>query len=115
MGQQMCAGISRIADEFGIPVHVLGTGSENLPAGSLVFVHAVDEGAVRRLENPEALAAHSHPLIDDRLLKATLLLEDVSSRTGLGAISTSHSQQDLERTLQGYRAAFQRFKTAGIA
>jgi hypothetical protein len=42
------------------------------------------------------------------------MLEDVSCRSGLGAISTAHTEEDVERTLEGVRAAFDRFGKANL-
>ena len=63
---------------------------------------------------PEELAERSHPLIAERLLKATLLLEDLSTRSGIGAVSTAHTDADLDRTLESVRAGFERFRSAGL-
>ena len=43
------------------------------------------------------------------------MLEDLSTRTGLGAISTAHTEQHLDRTAESYRAGFARLKQAGLA
>ena len=113
LGDRMRSGISRIGEEAGICLRLAGAAAGDVGAGSLVFAHPVKDGSPTP-ESPEALAAGSHPRIDERLLKATLLLENVSSRSGLGGISTSHSEADLDRTLESYRAALQRFKDAGL-
>jgi glutamate-1-semialdehyde aminotransferase len=63
---------------------------------------------------PEELVERGHPLIDERLLKSVLLLEDLSTRSGIGAISTAHSEQDIERTLDAVRAAFRRLGGAEL-
>jgi glutamate-1-semialdehyde 2,1-aminomutase len=113
-GDRLRREIPRIAEAAGVPVHVLGPAADDVVAGSLVFVHPVESGAPRPT-CPEDLAGTPHPAIGERLLKSVLLLEDVSSRSGLGAISTAHSGEDLDRTLEGFRAAFERLKRAGLA
>ena len=65
--------------------------------------------------SPEDLAAGAHPLIGENLLKSVLLLEDVSTRSGLGAVSLAHDEDDLARTLEGYRAGLDRLRRAGLA
>jgi hypothetical protein len=42
------------------------------------------------------------------------MLEDLSTRSGIGAISTAHTHDDLAWTLEACRAAFRRFKAAGL-
>ena len=82
-------------------------------AGSLVFVHLTREGA-NRPDCPEELVTAEHPEIDERLWKSVMLLEGVSTRTGLGAISSAHGEQDLVATLESFRAGFDRLKRAGL-
>jgi len=113
LGDRMREGIARVAGEAGVPIHTTGSGISESTRGSLVFAHVMREGATV-LDSPDALAAGSHPLIDERLFKATLLLENVSTRSGLGGISTAHTVVDLDRTLEGFRAALARFKDAGL-
>jgi glutamate-1-semialdehyde 2,1-aminomutase len=113
-GERMREEIARVAEEAGVGVHVLGPAAGDVVTGSLVFVHPVAPGAPRPA-CPEDLADAGHPLISERLLKSVLLLEDVFTRSGLGAISTAHSDDDLDRTLDGYRAGLRRLKQAGLA
>ncbi len=113
-GDRMRKEIGRIAAEAGVPVQLLDPREDRLAAGSLVFVHLVREEAAAPPSCPEELIAAHHPLISERLWKSVLLLEDVSARTGLGAISTAHEDEHLDRTLEGYRAGFERVKRAGL-
>jgi glutamate-1-semialdehyde 2,1-aminomutase len=112
-GDKMRREIPRIAEKAGVPLHVLGPSADDVVAGSLVFVHPVDAGASRP-SCPEELAGSAHPSISERLLKSVLLLEDVFTRSGLGGISTTHSDADLDHTLDGFRAAFDRLKKAEL-
>jgi glutamate-1-semialdehyde 2,1-aminomutase len=112
-GDRMRQEIPRITEAAGLPVHVLGPSADDVVAGSLVFVHPVTPGAPRP-RCCEDLAASAHPWIAERLFKSVLLLEDVSTRSGIGAISTTHSDADLDRTLDGYRAALDRLNRAGL-
>jgi len=112
LGEYMRAGLKRVSQDTGVPLHILGAPGDVVPGSSLVFVYiAVDgENAPR---SPEDVAAARSP-VDDGLLKSVLLLEGVSVRSGLGAISISHSEADLDRTLDGFRAAFHRLRQAEL-
>ncbi len=114
-GDRMRKEIGRIAAEAGVPVRVFGSCDGRLATGSLVFVHLAGEGTPVSPSCPEELTADRHPLISERLWKSVLMLEDLSTRTGLGAISTAHDDEHLDRTLEGYRAGFERLKRAGLA
>jgi glutamate-1-semialdehyde 2,1-aminomutase len=112
-GEMLRTGLARVADEAGMPVHVLGTMPPGFPGSSLVYLHAARPGAASP-SSPEELAASRHPLVSERLLKSTLLLEDLSTRSGLGAVSTAHDAADLERTLEAMRAGLARLARAGF-
>ncbi len=112
-GKALRDGVSSAAEEAGIPLHVLGELPEGLPGSSLLYAHPARDGA-ELPANPEGLAEGLHPLLDEDLLKSTLLLEDVSTRAGGGAVSTAHSEPDFEKTLDGFRAAFRRFAGVGL-
>ena len=114
-GDKMRREIRRIAAAAGVPVQRIGPRDDRLSAGSLVFVHLAREESPAQPSCPEELAAGRHPWISERLWKSVLMLEDISSRTGLGAISTAHDDEHLERTLEGYRAGFERLRRAGLA
>ncbi len=112
-GGKLRDGVAAAAAEAGIPLHVLGELPEGLPGSSLLYAHPARDGAALPM-GPESLAAGLHPVLDEGLLKSTLLLEDVSTRAGGGAVSTAHSEPDLEQTLDGFRAAFRRFAEAEL-
>jgi len=112
-GDRMRKEIPRLAEEAGLPVHVLGPSDSDLSAGSLVLVHPAKAGSPRPT-CAEDLAGAAHPWITERLLKSVLLLEDLSSRSGIGAISMAHTDEDLDRTLEGFRAGLARLKQAGL-
>ncbi len=114
LGEYMRRGIARVSAETGVPVHVLGAPNAILPGSSLVFMSVAREGAPAP-DCPEGLAEGSNPKVSERLLKSILMLENVSVRSGVGAISTAHTEEDLDRTLESIRAAFDRFKKAGLA
>jgi glutamate-1-semialdehyde 2,1-aminomutase len=113
LGQRMHEGLLRVTREAGVPVFIPGP-PPDLPAGSsMVMMHLAREaGPVPT--SPEDLAERAHPVLDERLLKSTLLLEDLSVRSGLGAISAAHTEEELDRTLEGIRAGFDRLRRAGL-
>lgn len=113
-GDRMRQQIARIAQEAGVAVRILVPGGGGLPSSSLVFVHLAEDGA-RSPSCPEDLLTGTHRWVDERLWKSVLMLEDLSTRTGLGAISTAHTERHLDRTAESYRAGFARLKQAGLA
>ena len=52
--------------------------------------------------------------LDDQILKSTVMLEHVSTRHGLGAVSTAHTDEHLEKTFAAFEAALERFRRAGL-
>jgi glutamate-1-semialdehyde 2,1-aminomutase len=112
-GDRLRAGVVEVAASCGVPIHVLGKTPDGFPASSLVYMHLARE-ATEPPSCPDELAERSHPLITERLLKATLLLEDLSTRSGIGAVSTAHTDADLDRTLESVRAGFDRLRKAGL-
>ena len=94
-------------------MHLLGTTGEDNLGSSLVYMHVVRE-CTPPPTCAEELAERVHPRISERLLKSTLLVEGVSTRSGLGAISTAHTKADLSETLEGVRASFERLVRAGL-
>jgi glutamate-1-semialdehyde 2,1-aminomutase len=113
-GERLRQAVARTAREAGLPVHVAGGPAAGLPGGSFVGVHAVREGTAPPT-GPEELAERANPLVPERLLKAVLLLEGLSTRSGCGAISTAHTDDDLVRTVEAMRAGWRRFVDAGLA
>ena len=113
LGAQLREGIARVSKEFSLPLFALGGPGEVLTASSMIPVH-VGYKDDRPPACPEELVERKHPVIDERLLQSVLLLENVSGKHGLGSISTAHTEQDLDRTLDGIRAALARFRDAGL-
>jgi glutamate-1-semialdehyde 2,1-aminomutase len=113
-GDVLRAGLKRVAADAGIRFHVPEAPLGDVARGSLVFAHAL-EGDGPEPTCPEDVAAQAHSFIDERLMKATLLLQLVSSRTGIGSVSTSHTDEDLERTLTALAAGLDRFVRADLA
>jgi glutamate-1-semialdehyde 2,1-aminomutase len=113
LGQRAREGLLRLTREMGVPAFVPDPPDEQARGSSLVMMHlAAEEGPVPSC--PEELAEGRHPTIDERLLKSTLMLEDLSVRSGLGAISAAHTEEDVDRTLEGIRAGLDRLRRAGL-
>ncbi len=113
LGSSLREGIARVSREFSLPLFILGGPGEVLRSSSFVPLHVGNEDD-RIPECPEELAERRHPVIDERLLQSVLLLEDVSGKHGFGSIATAHTEEDLDRTLEGVRAALTRFRGAGL-
>jgi len=63
----------------------------------------------------EALLADGHEV--PTALLATpevMLLEGISVRSGLGAVSTAHGDEAIDASLDAVRAAFERLRRAGL-
>jgi len=112
-GDRLRAGLAAVAAECGFALAVLGVPEIPGHSGSLVLAHLL-AGDGAEIRCPEDLAAARHPWIDERLLKSTLLLEGLSTRAGLGAASTAHTEQDVAFTLDAWRAGLLRLKRAGL-
>lgn len=112
-GEQLRTGLARVTAGAGVSVHLLGETPQGFPGSSLVCMHLARE-ATAKPSCPEELAERGNPQVTERLLKATLLLEDLSTRSGMGAVSTAHSDADLEKTLESVRAGFDRLRRAGL-
>jgi glutamate-1-semialdehyde 2,1-aminomutase len=112
-GDRLRAGLRAVAEECDVPLAVLGAPDVPGHSGSLVLAHLLARDGVE-IRCPEDLAAARHPWVDERLLKSTLLLEGLSTRTGLGAASTAHGDEDLAFTLDAWRAGLLRLKRAGL-
>jgi glutamate-1-semialdehyde 2,1-aminomutase len=112
-GERLREGIRSVAADAGLAVSLLGTPGPAGESSSLVMMHVLAEPGPDPA-SPEELAARAHPRIDDGLLKSVLLLHGVSVRTGLGALSTEHSETDLEHTFDGLAGALERLSRAGL-
>jgi len=113
LGRHAREGLARVAAGAGVPIRVLGVSADALPRSSLVMWYvARDDRPVATC--PEEMFERAHPVIGERLLKSVLLLEGVSVRSGLGAISTAHDEADLDAALEATAAALARFRAAGL-
>lgn len=112
LGQKIRTGIEEIFASHGILARCTGYGNDVVPDSSLVMIHfPYDERT--RLTNPEAVW---DPQICDverreRVFKLALLLERVHVVHGLGAVSTAHSDEDVEWLFAACDEAAKRIKT----
>jgi glutamate-1-semialdehyde 2,1-aminomutase len=85
-----------------------------VPYGSsLVYAHPLSQNAPPPC-CPEQLAAGAHPTLDEALLKSALLLEDVSIHYGVGALSTAHTEDEIEATGAALARVLERVRRAGL-
>jgi glutamate-1-semialdehyde 2,1-aminomutase len=105
--------LAAAARDAGVPVAVLGSIPDLECGSSLAFLHVLADGP-REIRCPEELAQHQHPRVGERLLKSVLMLENLSVRSGLGAASTTHGPAEIEVTVTGYRAAFERLRQGEV-
>ena len=112
-GEELRDGIRALAREAGLAVSLLGTPEPAGASSSLLMLHVLREPGADPL-SPEEMAHRAHPFLDDGFLKSLLMLHGVSVRTGLGALSTAHGAEDFTGTLDGFAAAFERLRRAGL-
>jgi len=113
-GTRIRDGLARISQSEGFPIHVLGATPAGFPGSSLVYMHPALEASASPT-CPEELVERGNPRIPERLLKATLLLCDLSTRSGIGGVTMAHTDDDLARTLESVSDGFDRFVRAGLA
>jgi glutamate-1-semialdehyde 2,1-aminomutase len=113
LGESMRERLTAFCEEVGVRLGAMGLPDVVPHGSSLVYVHALADRA-ELPSCPEELTERAHPLIDEALIKATLMLELVSVHYGVGAISFAHSERDFETTLDAFRAAHARFRRAGL-
>ncbi|MFQ6058131.1 MAG: aspartate aminotransferase family protein [Anaerolineae bacterium] len=111
MGQKIRTGIEEIFASHGILARCTGYGNEVVPDSSLVMIHFPRDERTT-LTNPETVW---NPQICDverreRVLKLALLLERVHVVHGLGAVSTAHSEEDVEWLFAACDEAAKRIK-----
>ncbi len=112
-GKELRDGVRTIASEAGLAVSLLGTPELSGTSSSLLMLHVLREPGADP-SSPEEMAGRAHPFLNDDLLKSVLMLHGVSVRTGLGALSTAHGAEDFALTLDGFGAAFERLRRAGL-
>ncbi len=97
MGQQVRARLEQIFAGHGILAQCTGYPNEALKTSSLAVLHfPVKTGIV--IDSPDVAANPACCMVQvrEQAFKLALLLEDVYTMHGLGALSTAHTQEDLE-------------------
>jgi len=111
MGQAMRQRLEQIFAEHGILARCTGYPNEALTGSSLAVVHfPIREDIV--IDSPDVAAdpACCNMEVREHALKLALLLEDVYAVHGLGALSTAHTEGDLEQLYAACSRAAERIK-----
>jgi len=115
MGARLRQTIEQVFGEEGILVRCTGGPNQVIPASSLAFLQFPYHADVP-MDRPDAI---NNPALCDvemreRVAKLALLLEGVFVVHGFGAISTAHTEEDLERAAEACRAVARRLHAAGL-
>lgn len=111
LGQKIRTGIEEIFASHGILARCTGYGNDVVPDSSLVMIHfPYDERT--RLTSPEMVWDPQICNVErrEKILKLALLLERVHVMHGLGAVSTAHSEEDVEWLFAACDEAAKRIK-----
>ena len=97
LGQQVRARLERIFAAHGILARCTGYPNAAIPGSSLAMVHFTRRPDIE-VDCPDVAADPACCLADvrERIFKLAMLLEDVYSMHGLGALSIAHDEPDLE-------------------
>jgi glutamate-1-semialdehyde 2,1-aminomutase len=101
MGQQVRTRLEEIFGQRGILVRCTGYPNEAIGGSSLAAIHFPVRTDVE-IDSPDTAADPNCCLIDVRehLFKLAMMLRDVYVMHGVGALSTAHTERDLERFYQ---------------
>ena len=113
LGQQLRAGVERVFAERGLLVRCTGHGNAVVPGSSLAMVHFPFEEK-HTLNAPDDVWDPTLCDVEmrEKLLKLGMLVHNVNVVHGLGAISASHTERELNLVLAAYDAFAQRLKAA---
>ena len=101
-GDALRAGIERAFAAEGIDARCTGSGNEVVPGSSLFMVHFPRGGAPVSTPQDVLDDRRSDGALREEILKLALLVHGVNVVHGGGAISASHREQDLRRTIEAY-------------
>lgn len=103
MGERLRAGIERVFAEHGVLARCTGYPNEAVRASSLIQVHFPHREDTQ-LGCPETVwdPQYTDTYLREQVLRLGLVLRDVNVSHGLGAVSTAHTEADLEHTLAAF-------------
>jgi glutamate-1-semialdehyde 2,1-aminomutase len=109
-GEKLRMGVERVFAAESVPAVCTGAGNDVIPGSSMIMAHFPVGGA--RLESPEDLQdeRRCHVQLREELLKLALLIHGVNVVHGGGAISSTHGNAELEKTIEAYGQAARLFK-----
>jgi len=111
LGEKMRKGVEEAFAREGIYVQCTGYGNEAVPDSSLGMIHFPHQEGIPltcpdQVWNPDICDVDRR----EKVLKLALLLERVYVMHGLGALSTEHSEEDLEWLFAACKGAARRIK-----
>jgi glutamate-1-semialdehyde 2,1-aminomutase len=111
MGQQMRRRLERTFADHGVLARCTGYPNAALTGSSVAVLHFPVDPDIA-VDSPDVAAdpACCNTAVREQGLKLALLLEDVYAVHGLGALSTAHSEQDLEHLYAACGRAAERIK-----
>ena len=112
--ERLRIGLEAAAARAGLPVAVTGVAPGVLPGCAMLMVHPLREPLAAPARSPEDLLGARHPTVDGKLLKSVLLLHDLSVRSGLGALTTAHDDDAIDRTVARFEDGLGRLRGAGL-
>ncbi len=109
-GEKLRTGIERVFSAEGVPAFCTGRADGVIPGSSMVMVHFPVGDAPPR--NPEDLhdETRSRLRLREEILKLALLVNGVNVVHGGGAVSTTHREADIRRTVEAYGEAARLFR-----
>lgn len=109
-GDRLRTGIERAFAAEGIDAKCSGSGNDVVPGSSLFMVHFPREGTPISTPQDVLDDRRSDVALREEILKLALLVHGVNVVHGGGAVSVSHREKDLERTVGAYGEAAKLFR-----
>ncbi len=116
LGRRMRQRLEQVFADNGVLARCTGYPNEALPGSSLAMLHFPRRPDLV-IDSPDVAADPDccRVWLRERVLKLALLLEDVYTMHGLGALSTAHTDQDLEKLYAACGRAARRISKLGDA
>jgi glutamate-1-semialdehyde 2,1-aminomutase len=111
LGQQVRVRLEQIFADHGILVQCTGYPNEAVKGSSVAVVHFLTRPGVT-VDSPDTASSPELCLVEvrERVFRLAMLLEDVYTMHGLGALSVAHTEQDLNRLYEACDRVAQRLK-----